>query len=163
MNLAVYWLGIGFMVGLAGGYSYRDNQADAERFAAVEMALEDAHRQFEISKQAEIELIEANKKTEIVYRTITKEIPKYVTQIQQTNSECNLSRGAVRLFNDAAAESLSRAAGIVDPADTEPSTVTGGELIHYTLNAVDQYNQARNQCNALIAWHEKQRDERDKK
>ncbi|WP_296592639.1 hypothetical protein [Methylophaga sp.] len=162
MNLAVYGVAIGFTLGLAGGYTYRDNQAEAERLAAVETALEDAYREFEVSKKAEIELIEANKKTEIVYRTITKEIPKYVTQIQQTNSECNLTRGAGRLFNDAAAESLSRAAGIDDPADTGPSTITAGRLIDYSLEVIDQYNQAKNQCNALIDWHEKQKNEREK-
>lgn len=162
MNLTVYALGIGFMLGLAGGYGYRDNQADAERYAAVKTALEDQERQFEVSKKAEIELIEANKKTEIVYRTITREIPKYVTQIQQTNSECNLTRGAGRLFNDAAAESLSRAAGIDDPADTGPSTITTGRLIDYSLEVIDQYNRAKNQCNALIDWHEKQKLEREK-
>jgi hypothetical protein len=162
MNLTIYALGVGFMLGLAGGYGYRDNQADAERFEAIKTALEDQERQFEISKQAEIELIEANKKTEIVYRTITKEIPKYVTQIQQTNSECNLTRGAVRLFNDAAAESLSRAAGIVDPADTGPSTVTVGRLVDYSLDNIDEYNKAKNQCNALVHWHKNQKHERDK-
>lgn len=162
MNLTVYALGIGFMLGLAGGYGYRDNQADAERYAAIETALEDQERQFEVSKKAEIELIEANKKTEIVYRTITKEIPKYVTQIQQTNSDCNLTRGAVRLFNDAAAESLSRAAGIVDPDDTRPSTVTYGRLVEYSLDNIDEYNKAKNQCNALVEWHKNQKKERDK-
>lgn len=162
MNLTVYAVAIGFLIGMAGGYTYRDNRAEVERFAAVETALADAYRQFEISKNAEIELIEANKKTEIVYRTITKEIPKYVTQIQQTNSECNLSSGAVRLFNDAAAESLSRATGLHDPADTEPSAITAGRLIDYSLGVIDQYNRAKNQCNALIAWHEKQRDEQGK-
>lgn len=161
MNLGVYLIGAAFLAGTAMGYGYRDNQAEAERVKAVEAALVDYKRQAELDHDEELALIKAQKKTEIVYRTITKEVPKYVTQIQRVDSQCNLSRGTVRLFNDAAAERLSRAAGFNDPADTEASTVTEAELIDYALDVIDRYNQAKNQCNALITWHEKTRNERD--
>ncbi len=162
MNLSVYLIGAAFLLGSAVGYGYRDDRAESERVEAVEKALEQAYLDAELARDEELALIKAQQKTEVVYRTITKEVPKYVTQIQRIDSQCNLSRGTVRLFNDAAAERLSRAAGLDDPADTEPSAVTESRLIDYGLDVIDRYNQAKNQCNALIQWHEKTRNERDK-
>ncbi|WP_289283300.1 MULTISPECIES: hypothetical protein [unclassified Methylophaga] len=134
------------------GYDYRDRGVQAEMAKAISKALEDADEQYEKDRQQELELIEKQKKTEIVYKTITKEVPKYVPVIQQKDSDCNLSNGTVRLFNSAARDDMPETTDIDADTDTRPSTVTEAELIDYGLGTVNQYNKAKNQCNALIDW-----------
>lgn len=45
------------------------------------------------------------------------------------------------------------AASINDAGDSERSTVKESDLIDYSLGVINQYNQVKNQCNALIKWH----------
>ena len=134
------------------GYDYRDRGVQAEMAKAISKALEDADEQYEKDRQQELELIEKQKKTEIVYKTITKEVPKYVPVIQQKDSDCNLSNGTVRLFNSAARDEMPEATDIDADTDTRPSTVTEADLIDYGLVTIEQYNKAKNQCNALMDW-----------
>lgn len=134
------------------GYEYRDRGVQADMANAISKALEDADEQYEKDRQQELELIEQQKKTEIVYKTITKEVPKYVPVIQQKDSDCNLSNGTVRMFISAARDEMPEATDIDDDTDTRPSTVTEADLIDYGLDTVNQYNKAKNQCNALIDW-----------
>lgn len=138
------------------GYHLRDLQADAEQARAVSYALAKADALNQISRLEEIDLIKAQQKTEVVYKTITKEVPKYVSVIQKTDSDCNLSHGTVRLLNSAALERLPEAARNDDPRDTESSSVTEARLIDYNHEVIDQYNKVKNQCNGLIQWHKKQ-------
>ena len=155
MNPMAYFILAALLFGLWGGYEFRDARAEAERVAAVEAAVKQAKEDEAVSREQEIELRKSQQKTQVVYKTITKEVPKYVPVIQKSDSECNLSRGTVRLFNDPAAERVPETPGVDDPADTEPSTVTEARLIDYGFDVIEQYNQVKNQCNALIEWHEK--------
>ncbi|GLP98689.1 hypothetical protein GCM10007891_05430 [Methylophaga thalassica] len=134
------------------GYDYRDRGVQAEMAKAISKALEDADEQYEKDRQQELELIEKQKKTEIVYKTITKEVPKYVPVIQQKDSDCNLSNGTVRLFNSAARDEMPETTSVDADTDTRPSTITEADLIDYGLVTIKQYNKAKNQCNALMDW-----------
>jgi hypothetical protein len=136
------------------GYQLRDTMAEAEQAQAVEFALEQQANNERISRDEEIALIKSQQKTKVVYKTITKEVPKYVSVIQKTDSDCNLSHGTVRLFNSAALERVPETTGFDDARDTEPSTVKELDLIDYGLDIIEQYNQVKNQCNALINWHD---------
>ena len=163
------WLMLSALVALAsfasfvGGYELRDTMAEAEQAKAVKFALKQAAEADAISRAEEIALIKSQNKTKVVYKTITKEVPKYVSVIQKTDSDCNLSGGTVRLFNSAAAERLPETARVDDTGDTEPSTVKESDLIDYGLDIIEQYNQVKNQCNALINWHKNVSQNNEKK
>lgn len=156
MNLGPYLYGIVLIIGLYGGYEFRDNQAEAEKAAAVIKAVKFANDNAEISRAEDIALIKAQQKTQIVYKTITKEVPKYVPVIQKNDSECNLSVGTVRLLNSAARDELPETAAIDDPADTGPSHITEAAFIDHGFDIINRYNVAKNQCNAIFEWYQKQ-------
>tara|TARA_R110002050_G_scaffold57423_3_gene128946 strand:+ start:90765 stop:91253 length:489 start_codon:yes stop_codon:yes gene_type:complete len=141
------------VLSFGGGYHVRDLMAEADQAQAVSFALAKAAAEDEISRVEEIELIKSQQKTKIIYKTITKEVPKYVSVIQKSDSECNLSHGTVSVFNRAALEQLPDTAGSDDASNTEPSTVKESDLIDYGLEVINQYNEVKNQCNALINWH----------
>lgn len=150
--MAVYVAIAVALLSFAGGYHVSDLQADAEQAQAVSFALAKAALEDELSRNEEIDLIKSQQKTKIVYKTITKEVPVYVSDIQKNDSECNLSHGIVGLYNRAATEQLPETTGSDDARNTQPSTVKESDLIDYGLDVINQYNDVKNQCNALIKW-----------
>lgn len=146
-----------FLAGLclscfAGGYWLRDTIAKAERTEALEQAVVRVEQQAETAVRVETVYVEAEAKTQIVYKTIIKEVPKYVPVIQSSNSDCNLSRGTVRLLNNAIADQLPEAAAGAHEADKAASDVREADLIDHSQESIHQYNQTMNQCNALMDW-----------
>ena len=146
---------VALIAGLLAGYEWRDTLAAAEKTAAIEFAFKQAKKNADITLAEEMALFKSQQKTKIVFRSIIKEAPKHVPDNQKNNSNCNVSVGTVRLYNRAATERMPEAASIDADGNTKPSAVTEGRLIHYGLSVIDQYNRAKNQCNALIRWHKK--------
>jgi hypothetical protein len=136
----------------AGGYWLRDMMAEAEKSVALRQAVNRVEKQAETAVRVETVYLEAEAKTRTVYKTIIKEVPKYVPIIQASDSACNLSRGTVRLLNNAIADQLPKSATGADEADQAASDVREADLINHSQESIDQYNQTMNQCNALMDW-----------
>lgn len=146
---------VAFLIGLYSGYEWRDMVAQVDEATAIKHALKKQKESDDISRAEEITLIKSQQKTQIVYRSINKEAPKYVSKIQKSDSACNVSFGVVRLFNRAVSERMPEANTGNVAGDKKPSSVTESRLINYSLNNITEYNRVKNQCNALIAWHKK--------
>lgn len=84
----------------------------------------------------------------VVYRTITKEVPNYVTPL--SDSRCVIPVGFIWLHNDSAAGRLPKASG--DFADT-PASVTLSTVGSTIADNYATCNEIKNQLNALIDWH----------
>jgi len=143
-----------FLLGMWAGYDWRSTIAEADQANAVKFALDKQEKDAAVSRAEEIALIKSQQKTKIVYRSIKKEVPKYVSIKQKTDSDCNISIGIKRMFKHAATEQLPDTAAIDVARDKKPSDITEERLINYSLDNIDRYNQVKNQCNSLLRWHE---------
>jgi hypothetical protein len=135
-----------------GGYWLRDTMAEAETAEALRQAVTRVEKQTETAVRVEKVHIEAEAKTQIVYKTIIKEVPKYVPVIQASDSDCNLSRGSVRLLNNAIADQIPESTTGDHEADKAASDVREADLISHSQESINQYNQVKNQCTALMDW-----------
>lgn len=154
---AITKIKIAVLVGLClgcfgGGYELRDLMAEADKVESLEQSISKSKENAEISVKAETAYVDAEEKTKIVYKTITKEVPKYVSVIQSSDGQCNLSNGTVRLLNSAIDNQLPQSATGVDEADKTASKVRESDLINHSQESINQYNETMNQCNALISW-----------
>lgn len=136
----------------AGGYWLRNTMAEAETAEALRRSVSLSAQQAETAVRVETVYVEAEAKTQTIYKTIIKEVPKYVPIIQASDSDCNLSRGSVRLLNNAIADQLPETATGADEADKAASDVREADLISHSQESINQYNQIKNQCNALMDW-----------
>jgi len=141
-----------FLLGMWAGYDWRSTIAEADQAKAVKFALKKQAENNAISRAEELAFIKSQQKTKVVYRSITKEAPKYVSATQKNDSACNVSIGSLRLFDHAVSERMPEAAATVNSRDTEPSNITEERLINYSLSNIEKYNKAKNQCNGLIRW-----------
>ena len=144
-----------FLLGMWTGYDWRDTIAEADQAKAVKFALKKQAENNAISRTEEMALIKSQQKTKVVYRSIAKEAPKYVSATQKNDSACNVSNGSLRLFDRAVSERMPEATTVIDPRDTEPSNVTEERLINYSLSNIETFNKVKNQCNGLIRWAKK--------
>ncbi len=152
--MSVFYIALAIAIAsFGGGYHVRDLMAEADQARAVSLAIEQQKTQHAIARAEELELIKAQQITQVKYKTIIKEVPNYVPTVQQEDSDCNVSHGVVSMYNSAASERVPDTTGLDDHRNTESSTVTEADLIRYGLDVIGQYNQVKNQCNALIAWH----------
>lgn len=154
---AIAEIKIAILIGLClvcfgGGYELRDLMAEADKVEGLEQSLSKTKENEEISVKAETAYVATEEKTKIVYKTIIKEVPKYVSVIQSSDSECNLSNGTVRLLNSAIDNQLPQSATGANEADKTASKIRESDLINHSQESINQYNEAMNQCNALIGW-----------
>jgi len=140
------------LTGFSSGYYLRNLQAETEKVAILEAEREKLAKVRKINDHLLTTLAKNQAKTKIVYKTIVKEVPKYVTKVQKTDSDCNISIGTKRLLNklirpmpEAGIESIN--------SDRQPSPIREVDLIEYLTSTINQYKIAQNRCNTLIQWH----------
>ena len=75
---------------------------------------------------------------------------------QRTDGDCNLSRGAVGLLNDAARgdEPGTDTAGLAAAEAAAASGITESAALEHCRGWAEQYESTAAQLNALIDWHE---------
>jgi hypothetical protein len=150
-----FYLGLfiaGIITGGFSGYKLTSISYEAQQARALQDALIRQHEQLEAAYAAEKAAIDANHKEELKNHVIVREIVKTIPKIQRVRSECNYTRGTVRLLNDAAAADVPKTASVPAEADSAGSDVTGERGIKYSLELLRAYNLARNQCNSLIGF-----------
>ena len=139
-----------FLSGSWVGYETRDTIAKAEQAIVLQAERDKLIKAEQTNKILHDELITAQAETKIVYRTVVKRIPQYVTEIQKVDSECNLTNGTKRLLNSL--NDVSETPSGIISTDSTPSSIRTSDLIGYTAEVMTNYNLAREQCNLLIKW-----------
>lgn len=104
---------IGMLI-MAGAYyvGYRHARAncEADKKAAVEAALKDYQHRQNVANQIASELEARDRQIEVVYRTIEKEVVKYV-ESHKNLEQCTLDDDGLRLWNRANAGRLRDESG----------------------------------------------------
>lgn len=86
------------------GKTWESNKRDAAELVILDRALESFMAQKAKSDKLALDLIAEQQKKKVVYKTITKEVPKYVTI--EADSNCPVPDGFVGLWNDASQATL---------------------------------------------------------
>ena len=147
--LAVFLI---FSGGFGTGYKVRKDLDTVTYAKQLEIALKSKDKEIKIVHDVEKVYITEAPKINTVYKTITKEIVKYVPKIQTVNSACNLTLGTVRLLNDNASNKMPETTRVINPTYTKSSTITGETLIEYTNKLLNRYKQVKLQCDQLIDY-----------
>jgi len=147
-------IAISFVVGAGSGYSYRDTKYKADMANVIREAYEAAKKEAKQSVKIEKVYIKGDEKIQTIYKTIIKEIPKYVPVIQKSDSDCNVSNGAVSLLNSTINNALPETTANTDDTNKTASRIRESDLINFTHLSIKKYNEALTQCNALIGWIE---------
>jgi len=152
MKISLIAIALAGLVGFYGGYSLRSTQAKAENAIVLKQHIREIQELSDLSREIEISYAEKAAVVKTVYKTIIKKVPVYVTKIQKTDSDCNLTTNTISLLNHAAKNQLPEAATKPNPKNTAAPRIRESDLIHYTHELISQYNSAMVQCNALIDW-----------
>jgi hypothetical protein len=139
-----------FSTGFAVGYHQKAIVDKAAYSKELKIALDKERENVKIVHDVEKVYVEKLVKGATVYKTIHKDIVKYVPIIQKENSSCNLTIGTVRLLNNASTESMPSSSRDTLAEGSRPSTITGEDFIKHTERVVSLYNRAKTQCNSLI-------------
>lgn len=139
-------------ISFGSGYKVRSLMAEAAKSARLKADKLKLEQNIEINDKLRIQLANAKAITNTVYETIIKEIPVYVTKIQKVDSGCNITYGTQQLLNNAVNYLPQSSGGITYP-NTKATGIKEIDLINYTAKIITRYNEARDQCNLLIAWH----------
>jgi len=155
--IAIYALVASLIFGSGFGLGYQTkSKLDQIKYTKeLKIELEKQGKHIQIVHDIEKVYIEGEVKTNTIYKTITKEVVKYVPKIQTIDSDCNLTNGTVRLLNSNASNKMPIASGEPITTDTAASSVTELRHINYTNEIINQYNKAMNQCNSLIDYSKK--------
>lgn len=102
---------------------------------------------------------ELEKKNQDLTNNINSLQKRIVNYVPKEVANYKLSNGAVSVFDNAAKgetpnhnNSPTDAANLPNGQDSTPSNVNGLDASQYAIEIAGRYNQARNQCNALIDW-----------
>lgn len=146
------------------GYSDRESIAKTEELKQVELALHNYASEVTAQRQADAArydrdttlVMDMNREAQRI-RTVTNTLTGHINDLAEASSSVQLSVGALRLLNDAKAgaapdRTVPGSAGGTPYADPAPSGLGFPDLIRDGVLTAEQYNTARNQCNALINW-----------
>ena len=142
-----------FTTGFGLGYRQKGIEAKATYSKVLKIELDKQKENVKIVHNVEKVYLEKLVQGATVYKTIHKDIVKYVPVIQKENSDCNLTTGTVRLLNDASSERIPTSTRDTSATDTKPSLITGEGLIRHTERIISLYNRAKTQCNSLIEFN----------
>lgn len=175
---AVRWL-IGALVALIAvlallgtgyhyGWKHKANAVAKEQLAGERETTRKLNASIKRNGELVLELAAAKANQKVVYRTVKERVPYVVTQfIERPGASpepvpaCLVSRGYVRVWNDAlrgvlsdAAAGAADAAAGADPAGPlAPSRITAGALLNNHVDNAEQCDATRRQLDALIKWH----------
>ncbi len=144
---------ISSILGFGSGYKIKSWEVEADKVKTLEVEAEKQSKITSIVDSVITKTIDDIKQTEVVTKTIEKEVIKYVPKIQLVNSECNLTNGVIRLLNAHASNQMPLTTSATDSTDTTSSDITEKEHIDYTNEIIDLYNKAAIQSNALIKYN----------
>ena len=147
-----YIVMIALVMGFGGGYKTKSVIVSAETASVLQAERDKLIAAQETNKNLQNQLVTAQAETKIIYKTVVKKVPEYVTVKQKTDGVCNLSRGAKRLFNETI-NPLSDTSSGTTTDDSTASDIREIDLIHYSLNLIQYYKLAQSQCNLLVKWH----------
>lgn len=88
----------GLLIGGMSAYKVTDNYYQAKHSAELSAILEAKEANQKISAELITDLVSKQHKATIQYRTISREIPKYITT--QNDSNCNIPPDVSRLLNE---------------------------------------------------------------
>lgn len=126
----------------------------------VERVITEVKVRDEVERKVYVEDLKRVRALEAEKRALTaqvaalqKEVDTYVPEIP---GSAFLSRGAVSLLDQAALgpAATGSPAAIAAVEDTAPSDVSWRTFVSHEIELRGRYNEARNQCNALIDWVE---------
>ena len=135
------------IIAFTAGWKVQGWRYEARLRAVAEQNIKDMQRYQQEANIASKRLQEAEAKTKVVYREITKEIP-HVTD----NRVCFADNNALVLWNNALAGSLPKAA--TGTSKEASGAVTDATVLENAVANFEQYKQVRDQLNALIDWIE---------
>ena len=138
--------------GFGVGYKTKATIVQAEKTAILETERKELLRTKAINVKLQTALTFKEQTVKVVYKTVTKEIPFYVTKIQKIDSNCNLSIGNKRLLHKLI-DPVSRTSSEPTSSDREPSDIRAIDTINYLSNTIRDYKLAQARCNTLIDWH----------
>lgn len=138
--------------GFGVGYKTKATIIQAEKTAVLEAEREELLRVKAINVNLQTALTFKEQEVKVVYKTVTKKIPFYVTKIQKIDSNCNLSTGNKRLLNELI-DSVPGTSSEPTSSDREPSDIRAIDTINYLSNTIRDYKLAQASCNTLIDWH----------
>jgi hypothetical protein len=161
VGLGVSAAALVFGAGYTTATLQRAHDAEKRQNAQVEQVVKTVVQNKEIERKVYVQDLEKTRALEAEKARLTaqvadlqKKVNLYVPEIPASGY---LSRGAVRLLNDAASGNSSTAttpAAELAGEDTGASSVGWRDFVSSELDVRLRYNLARQQCNALIDWVE---------
>jgi hypothetical protein len=151
--LFVYTFLIGLAIGGYSGYEFKTMSYHASEAKTLEVEAKKQEIIQQIEAKTESTTLAEEKKTEIVYQTVTKEVIKYVPKVQIINSECNLTLGTVRMLNTNIRNEMPSTPSTTIAENSTSSTITGKGSIDFTNDIINKYNKMAIQCNSLIDYN----------
>jgi len=86
--------------GFFGGYKLRSLQDKATEVVLLKKERAKLAEVTQVNNDLFDALLAKQRENKVIYRTITKEIPRNVPKIQKVNSNCNISIATKRLLNE---------------------------------------------------------------
>lgn len=157
-----------FGVGYKLGWSAKGNQVDAKALSQEKDRVRVLEQMERDNAQLTIDLAAARAAGATTFLTLRQELPRVSTPIitipppGMGDPQCTVSRGFVRLWNDAIAARVPAptggapgAAGTAerDPADDASSGIEPAGLLENHLTNAEHEHANRLQCERLIEWH----------
>jgi hypothetical protein len=142
-------------------------KVDSETLREQEAVVQLSHESIKKSDEIETKALDEKAKVEIKYRTIEKEVVKYVPQTvydkcvasDGTVVPTTLSVGAVSLLNSDEADAGVQSSGISDEESAAPTEIGLQELSQYIAVIKEQYDKLAIDHNALVdynTWYQDQ-------
>lgn len=155
-----------FAVGFGSGWQAKAHQDDKSALHKAETQVQtvikevrvrdEVERKIYVEDLARVRALEAEKqRLNTLVVSLRAQVNAYVPEVPSTPY---VSTGAVGLLNGAASgidpSSAGSSSSVAAGQDTAPSGVTWRALVDDGITVRKLYNDARNQCNALIDWTE---------
>ena len=140
-----------FVIGSISGYKTKSVFVNANEAKLLKLQALDLRKAEETNVKLVRELIINEAENNIIYETKIKEVPVYITKIQKEDSDCNLSVGSVKLFNDAVKPLREAKKELKDVR--ESSEIREADLVKYSFRLLKKYKDAQSRHNLLIQWH----------
>lgn len=166
LKLVLIATGASAVIGFGSGYITRDTFADAAETERLRQSIQsllqrEDELRADVLARSQADLANARLLNESVTRfeENIRSLSNEIDEVAEVRADLSLSAGYVRLLNDA----ISGADGSGDlsgPPDASPyadpasSGVGFEDLTRWQLDAIEQYDAARQRCNALIDWAE---------
>ena len=131
------------------GHHYATLQEQKAIAAAEARAIEVTQAQDAVTRNADVAAAQARVKIVTQIKTITKEVPVYVTK--KADAACALTRGTIRVLNDSAAN-LPSIPGPTGQSDDAPAGVELHTVVGTVVGNYGTYQQVAAQLVALQNW-----------